>query len=65
MAIKAKYTRCDLLLAEFIEFFVERDQDLLNRQSDIFLDIDQIKEAEDFKELPAQSLVALCLVLRK
>lgn len=36
-----------LLLTEFVESFVEQDPTLLQKQNDIFLDIDQVKEAED------------------
>jgi hypothetical protein len=54
-----------LLLTEFIESFVEKNPDLLQQQSDMFLDIDSIKEVEDIREVPDETLVALCLVLLK
>lgn len=38
--IRAKYAKTDLLLTEFIEHFVQEDPEILNRQSDIYLDID-------------------------
>ena len=41
-AIRAKYAKCDLLLTEFIEHFVAEDPEILNRQSDIYLDIDSM-----------------------
>ena len=54
-----------LLLTEFVESFVEKDPTLLDRQNDIFLDIDQIKEAASIKDVEPESLVALGLVLLK
>ena len=45
--IRNRYSKVILLLTEFIESFVENDQSLLQRQNDIFLDIDAVKEAED------------------
>jgi hypothetical protein len=63
--IKLKYSRAVLLLTEFIESFVEQNPDLLQQQSDMFLDIDNIKEAEDMHEVQDETIVALCLVLLK
>ena len=63
--IKLKYRRAVLLLTEFIESFVEQNPDLLQQQSDMFLDIDNIKEAEDMHEVQDETIVALCLVLLK
>jgi len=54
-----------LVLTEFIESFVEKDPEILSKQSDIFLDIDSIKEAQDLKSVEPESLVALGLVLLK
>ena len=44
---------------------MEQDPTILQRQSDIYLDIDQIKESEDMREVEPESLVALGLVLLK
>ena len=63
--IKLKYSRAVLLLTEFIESFVEQNPELLQQQSDMFLDIDSIKEAENVSEVGDETLVALCLVLLK
>jgi len=63
--IKLKYSRAVLLLTEFIESFVEQNPDLLQQQSDMFLDIDNIKEAEDMHDVQDETVVALCLVLLK
>ena len=62
---KARYGKLVLLLTEFVESFVEKDPTLLDRQNDIFLDIDQIKEAASIKDVEPESLVALGLVLLK
>lgn len=53
------------MLTEFIESFVAEDPEILNRQSDIYLDIDAIKEAKDMESIDPESLVALSLVLLK
>ena len=53
------------MLTEFIESFVETDPSLLQKQNDIFLDIDAIKEAEDIQDVEQETLVALGLVLLK
>ena len=45
--IRTRYSKVILLLTEFVESFVEQDPTLLQKQNDIFLDIDQVKEAED------------------
>ena len=45
--IRNRYSKVILLLTEFIESFVENDPSLLQKQNDIFLDIDAVKEAED------------------
>jgi len=63
--IKLKYSRAVLLLTEFIESFVEQNPNLLQQQSDMFLDIDNIKEAEDMHDVQDETIVALCLVLLK
>jgi len=63
--IKLKYSRAVLLITEFIESFVEKNPDLLQQQSDMFLDIDSIKEAEDIRSVTDETIVALCLVLLK
>lgn len=63
--IRSRYGKCALLLTEFIENFAENDPSILGKQDDIFLDIDQLKEAKNLKEVNAESLVALCLVLLK
>ena len=60
-----KYSRAVLLITEFIESFVEKNPDLLQQQSDMFLDIDSIKEAEDVRSVSDETIVALCLVLLK
>ena len=63
--IRNRYSKVILLLTEFIESFVENDQSLLQRQNDIFLDIDAVKEAEDLQDVEPETLVALGLVLLK
>ena len=63
--IRNRYSKVILLLTEFIECFVENDQSLLQRQNDIFLDIDAVKEAEDLQDVEPETLVALGLVLLK
>lgn len=63
--IKLKYSRAVLLITEFIESFVEKNPDLLQQQSDMFLDIDSIKEADDVRNVSDETIVALCLVLLK
>ena len=63
--IRNRYSKVILLLTEFIESFVEEDQSLLQRQNDIFLDIDAVKEAEDLRDVEPETLVALGLVLLK
>ena len=47
VSIRTRYNKVILLLTEFVESFVEQDPTLLQKQNDIFLDIDQVKEAED------------------
>ena len=49
--IRNRYSKVILLLTEFIESFVETDPSLLQKQNDIFLDIDAIKEAEDIQDV--------------
>ena len=63
--IRNRYSKVILLLTEFIESFVEKDATILQRQNDIFLDIDAIKDAEDLNEVEPETLVALGLVLLK
>lgn len=63
--IRNRYSKVILLLTEFIESFVEKDPSLLQRQNDIYLDIDQVKEAEDLRDIEPETLVALGLVLLK
>lgn len=63
--ISTRYSKTILLLSEFLESFVEKDPSILQRPNDIFLDIDQIKEAEDMRDVEPESLVALGLVLFK
>ena len=63
--IRNRYSKVILLLTEFIEYFVEKDPTLLQRQNDIFLDIDAVKEAEDLRDIEPETLVALGLVLLK
>ena len=63
--IRNRYSKVILLLTELIESFVEKDQSILQRQNDIFLDIDAVKDAEDLKEIEPETLVALGLVLLK
>lgn len=63
--IRNRYSKVILLLTEFIESFVEKDPSLLQKQNDIFLDIDAVKEAEDLQEVEPETLVALGLVLLK
>ena len=40
--IKLKYSRAVLLITEFIESFVGEDPDILNKQQDIYLNIDEM-----------------------
>lgn len=47
ISMRNRYSKIILLLTEFIESFVDQDPTLLQRQNDIFLDIDMVKEAED------------------
>ena len=63
--IRTRYSKVILLLTEFVESFVEQDPTLLQKQNDIFLDIDQVKEAEDLTQVEPETLVALGLVLLK
>ena len=63
--IRNRYSKVILLLTEFIESFVENDPSLLQKQNDIFLDIDAIKDAEDIQDVEHETLVALGLVLLK
>jgi len=35
-----RFGKCAILLTEFIEYFVEKEPDLLNRQEDFYLDLD-------------------------
>ena len=63
--IRNRYSKVILLLTEFIESFVERDPSLLQKQNDIYLDIDAVKEAQDLRDVDAETLVALGLVLLK
>ena len=65
ISIRNRYSKAILLLTEFIESFVEKDQTLLNKQNDIFLDIDAVKEADDLRDVEPETLVALGLVLLK
>ena len=65
IGIRNRYSKVILLLTEFVESFVEQEPSLLQRQNDIFLDIDQVKEAEDLKNIEPETLVALGLVLLK
>lgn len=54
------------LLSEFIENFAEKDQKILSKDNqDIYLNIDEIKEAHDLKKVKPAALVALALVLMK
>lgn len=39
---RSRYGKCAMLLTEFIESFVEQNSDLLTRQNDIYLDIDEM-----------------------
>jgi len=63
--VRTRYGKAVLLLTEFIESFVEHDPELLQKQNDIFLDIDQIKDTDEMCEIEPESLVALGLVLLK
>ena len=65
VSIRTRYSKVILLLTEFVESFVEQDPSLLQKQNDIFLDIDQVKEAEDLMKVEPETLVALGLVLLK
>ena len=65
ISIRNRYSKVILLLTEFVESFVEQEPSLLQRQNDIFLDIDQVKEAEELKNIEPETLVALGLVLLK
>ena len=65
ISIRNRYTKVILLLTEFIESFVEKDPSLLQKQNDIFLDIDAVKESEDLQDVEPETLVALGLVLLK
>ena len=65
VSMRNRYSKIILLMTEFIESFVEKDPSLLQKQNDIFLDIDLVKEAEDLKEVEPATLVALGLVLLK
>ena len=65
ISIRNRYSKVILLLTEFIESFVEKEPALLQKQNDIFLDIDAVKEAEDIKDVDPETLVALSLVLLK
>ena len=65
IGIRNRYSKVILLLTEFIESFVENDPSILQRQNDIFLDIDAVKEAEDLYDVEPETLVALGLVLLK
>lgn len=51
VSIRTRYNKVILLLTEFVESFVEQDPTLLQKQNDIFLDIDQVKEAEDIMQV--------------
>lgn len=62
---RSRYGKMALLLTEFIEAFVQDDQEVLNRQQDIYLNIDEIKAAGKMDEIAPESLIALCLVLLK
>jgi len=63
--IRNRYSKVILLLTEFIESFVEKDPTILQRQNDIFLDIDAVKDAGDMRDVDEETLVALGLVLLK
>jgi len=65
VSIRNRYSKVILLLTEFIESFVEKDPSILQRQNDIFLDIDAVKDAEDLHLIESETLVALGLVLLK
>ena len=65
ISIRNRYSKVILLLTEFIESFVENDPSLLQKQNDIFLDIDAVKEADDLRDVEPETLVALGLVLLK
>jgi hypothetical protein len=39
---KNRYGKMALLLSEFVESFVEKYPDILNRQNDIYLNIDEM-----------------------
>ena len=65
MTLRSRYSKIILLLTEFIEGFVDKDPTLLQKQNDIFLDIDMVKEAEDLREVEPETMVALGLVLLK
>ena len=51
VSIRTRYNKVILLLTEFVESFVEQDPTLLQKQNDIFLDIDQVKEADDIMQV--------------
>ena len=65
VSIRNRYNKVILLLTEFIESFVENDPTILEKQNDIFLDIDAVKEAENVTDVESETLVALALVLLK
>ena len=65
VSIRNRYNKVILLLTEFIESFVENDPSILEKQNDIFLDIDAVKEAENVTDVESETLVALALVLLK
>jgi citrate lyase alpha subunit len=65
IGIRNRYSKVILMLTEFIESFVEKDPTILQRQNDILLDIDSVKDAQDLREVEPETLVALGLVLLK
>ena len=63
--IRTKYGKTALLLTIFVEHNIEMNPELLERQNDIHLDIEKIKDIENIKEIDPESAVALALVLLK
>jgi len=63
--IRTKYGKTALLLTIFIEHNITENPELLDKQNNIHLDIEQIKELESIKDMDSESAVALALVLLK
>lgn len=62
---RSRYRQMAMLLTEFIEHYVAEDPEIIQKQQDIYLNIDEIKAADRMDEVAPESVIALCLVMLK